>query len=84
MNGTIAVDEGRFELAALGGEFHDASMKVTFTPDGLVRVENVKANGTSGQLQAAATLRLDNLVPVAANARWKIELSQVAPACVTV
>jgi translocation and assembly module TamB len=75
LNGTIAIDQGRFELASIGGEFHDASMKVTFTPDGVVRVENVKASGISGQIQAAATVRLDNLVPVAASANIQVPSS---------
>ena len=82
INGTIDMTEGRFELASIGGEFHDASMKVTFTPDGIVRVENVKASGMSGQLEAAATIRLNNLVPVAASAN--IEIPSANPLLLTV
>jgi translocation and assembly module TamB len=82
LSGTVSIDQGRFELASVGGEFHDASMKVTFTPDGLVRVEDVKASGISGRLLAAATIRLENLVPVAANA--SIEIPSRNPLLLTV
>jgi translocation and assembly module TamB len=68
VNGTLDVSQGRFELASVGGEFHDASMKLVFTPDGIVRVTNMKASGMSGQIEAAASVRLINLVPVSASA----------------
>jgi translocation and assembly module TamB len=57
--GTVALKDGHFELMSLGGEFHGASAKLTMTPDGIVRLQDVVARGTSGSFQAAATARLD-------------------------
>jgi translocation and assembly module TamB len=82
LNGTVNVDSGRFELASIGGEFHDASMKLTFTPDGIVKIENVKASGMSGRLEAAATARLQNLALAAVNATLLIP--DAAPLLLTV
>jgi translocation and assembly module TamB len=57
--GTLSLQDGTFELASLGGGFHDVTGKVTLTPDGVVRVENVSARGMSGRVEAAATARID-------------------------
>jgi translocation and assembly module TamB len=57
--GTIALTDGTFELASLGGAFHDVAAQVTLTPDGVVRLENVSARGMSGRVEAAATARVD-------------------------
>ncbi|MGD0525142.1 MAG: translocation/assembly module TamB domain-containing protein [Polyangiaceae bacterium] len=59
--GTIALTGGIFELSAMGSELHDASAKVTFTPDGIVRLDNASARGLSGRIQAAGTARLQGL-----------------------
>jgi len=57
--GTIALRQGLFEVAAAGGEFHDASARLVLTPDGVVRLEDASARGLSGRLLAAATARID-------------------------
>jgi translocation and assembly module TamB len=55
--GTIDLHDGLFELASVGGEFHDASARIELSPDGVVRLENATARGLTGKLQAAATAR---------------------------
>jgi translocation and assembly module TamB len=82
MSGTASMDQGRFELASIGGEFHDATMKLTFTPDGVVKIENVRASGMSGRIEAAASARLDNFALAAANAT--VLVPDAAPLLLTV
>ncbi len=57
--GTLSLQDGTFELASMGGGFHDVTGEVTLTPDGVVRLENFSARGMSGRLEAAATARVD-------------------------
>jgi translocation and assembly module TamB len=75
--GTIALQEGAFQLAALGGDFHDASAKLTLTPDGVVRLENATARGLNGRLEAAATARFSGLA--FGGARIRIQVPQKEP-----
>ena len=42
MRGSLALDEGVFELTSLGMELHDVTARVDITPDGLVRVTGLK------------------------------------------
>jgi translocation and assembly module TamB len=74
--GTIAVTQGRFELASIGGEFHDVSAKALFTPDGVVKLEDVKASAMSGLVEAAATARLNGFKLEGANATLQIPPSR--------
>jgi translocation and assembly module TamB len=55
--GTLALEGGRFELIALGSELHDATARVVATPDGIVRLEQARARGLTGRIDAAATAR---------------------------
>jgi translocation and assembly module TamB len=55
--GTIALEGGRFEVNALGTELHDATARIVATPDGIVRLEQARARGLSGRIDAAATAR---------------------------
>ncbi len=59
LGGTVALSRGTFETAAGGGEFHDVTAAVKFSPDGLVTLEKLSAHGVTGMLQGAATARLD-------------------------
>ncbi len=59
--GIATLQDGALEVVALGGEFHDVSATATFTPDGVVRLNDVSARGLSGRLEAAATARFDGL-----------------------
>lgn len=57
--GSLKVTDGIFELASVGGEFHNATADLDVTPDGVVRLQNVSAQGLSGKVQAAASARFD-------------------------
>ena len=50
--GSIAISQGRFELASIGGEFHDVTAKAVFSPDGVVKLEGIKAQAMSGVVLA--------------------------------
>ncbi|HEY8040035.1 MAG TPA: translocation/assembly module TamB domain-containing protein [Polyangiaceae bacterium] len=75
--GTVTLTEGVFELNALGGEFHDATARITLTPDGLIRAQDVSARGVTGKVEAAATARLDGLA--FAGARAQLQVSRRDP-----
>ncbi len=70
--GTLGFSQGRMELAAMGGEFHDVAANMTFTPDGVVKVDGVKASAMSGRVEAAASARLDGLALASASAVMQI------------
>ena len=80
--GTLALSQGRFELASIGGEFHDVKAKVAFLPDGVVKIEEVSASAMSGRIEAAATARVNGLVPSGANAT--VQIPKSAPLLLTV
>ncbi len=75
--GTIALKNGTFELAKLGGEFHEASAKIVLTPDGVVKLEEATARGLSGRVQMAATARFDGLA--FGGARAVVQIPAKAP-----
>jgi translocation and assembly module TamB len=67
-NGSATLSSGTMEMQSLGGELRDVSAKLTATPDGLVRLDNVSARGLSGRIEASASARLQGLGLGAANA----------------
>ncbi len=73
--GKFAFSEGRFELASIGGEFHDVKGSATFSPDGTVKVEGVRAAAMSGVVEAAASARLNGFALEGANATLQIPSS---------
>jgi len=75
--GTLTLRDGAFEMNELGGEFTAVSAKLTLTPDGILRLENVRANSLNGILTAAATARLDGLA--LGGARATVEVPRTAP-----
>ncbi len=77
MDGLITLKEGIFETPAIGEEFQNAQGKMTITPDGVVLIENVSANGVTGKFTAAASARMNGLDFV--GARVAIRIPQKAP-----
>jgi translocation and assembly module TamB len=75
--GSVRLTGGVFELASVGGEFHDATATLSLTPDGIVSLQQVKAKGISGEVDAAATARFTGLA--FAGARGVIQVSKRAP-----
>jgi translocation and assembly module TamB len=59
LSGQMALQDGRIEAVAGGGEFHNIAASVKFAPDGTVTLDRLTASGVTGQLQASASVRLD-------------------------
>ncbi len=57
--GTLALSHGSFELAGSRGGLHDIAGKLTVSPNGVVRLDDLTAAGTTGRLQADASARFD-------------------------
>jgi len=77
--GTLSLSGGVFELSAMGSELHDASARVTFTPDGLVRLDHASARGLSGRIEVAATARLQGLDLLGAHAVVQVPQKEPLP-----
>ncbi len=82
MEGKIVFDQGKFELSSALGEFHDVSATLSLTPEGIARLENAKASGVTGLVEAAATARFDGLS--LASARANIVIPDRSPLPLTV
>lgn len=59
--GTLTLKDGVVELGWMGTEFRGMSAKVALTPDGIVRLQDFVAHGTSGTVTAAATAWMSGL-----------------------
>lgn len=77
--GSLSLRDGTFEVGMLGTEFHGVSGKATLTPDGIIRVENVVARGTTGRVTAAATAWMTGLSLGGASAVVQIPSSEALP-----
>jgi translocation and assembly module TamB len=78
LKGSASLDNGLFELATFGGEFHDITAKVKLA-GGLLTLESFKASGISGEVLASASARLDGLRLQAASATLQIPKSRPLP-----
>jgi translocation and assembly module TamB len=77
--GTLTFRDGSFELNSLGGEFTGVSAKLILTPDGIFRLEDVKARSLNGALAAAMTGRLDGLAFGGARATLRVPRTSPLP-----
>jgi translocation and assembly module TamB len=82
MEGKVVFNQGKFELSSALGEFHDVSATVSLTPQGVLRLENEKASGVTGLVQASATARFDGLS--LSSARARVEIPKRSPLPLTV
>jgi translocation and assembly module TamB len=75
--GTLALKNGVIEIGAMGNELHDVAAKMTLTPDGIIRLDNVSARGLTGRVMAAATARFEGTT--FAGARGVVQVPQREP-----
>jgi hypothetical protein len=75
--GTLSLRDGSFEMNMLGGEFTGVSARLVLSPDGILRLENARANSLNGVLTAAATARLDGLA--LGGARVTVDVPRTTP-----
>jgi translocation and assembly module TamB len=72
MQGSVTLRDGMVQLARVGEPLHGVNMKVVVTPDGLVRLDDFTAHGSTGTLSAKAVARLDGFDLVGARANVRI------------
>jgi translocation and assembly module TamB len=77
--GSVHLTGGVVEVAGIGGEFHDATAEIDFTPDGVVKLQKVSAMGLSGKVEAAASARFDGLTFAGARANLQVQRQQPLP-----
>ena len=78
-SGTIAWTEGTFELATMGSEFHGVSAKLAMTPDGVIRLQDGVAHGTTGKVSAYASAWLAGFSLGGASATMEIPSDDPLP-----
>jgi translocation and assembly module TamB len=79
LSGVATVQDGVFELAAGGGEFHDIDATLVFKPDGSVELQSMTAQGVTGHLQLAARTRFDGLGWASTEAHLRIPANSPIP-----
>lgn len=79
MQGVIAVEKGRFQMAQVGEQFSHARARVTFENNGIIRVSDVYAQGPTGSVTAKAVARMNGLSFVGANGWAQIPSNDPLP-----
>ncbi len=78
LTGRATLTEGSLQIPAIGQRFHDISAQVALSPDG-IRIDDVRARGTTGGFEASAHATLQGLTPVAAKATLRIDEGDKLP-----
>ena len=68
MKGSVELKDGLVNLIAIGQELHSVNAKVTLTPDGVLRLEHLSAQGIAGKIMASGEAHLDGTTLVGASA----------------
>ena len=79
MQGKIALERGRMQLTRIGEPMHGVNATVTVSADGLVRLEDFVAEGSSGRITAKAAARLNGLQLLGARANVRIPKNNPFP-----
>ncbi len=82
LDGKVMFRDGTVQVAALGEELRAVKATATFAPDGTIRVTDVAARGTQGELGADATVKLDGTR--IAEARANVRIPRRRPLAVAV
>jgi translocation and assembly module TamB len=78
-NGALTFEGGTFELGSMGSEFRDAQARVTFSPNGVVHLQDARARGPSGRLEASGTAWLAGLGFGGASAMLRVPAADPLP-----
>jgi translocation and assembly module TamB len=79
MQGNIVLERGRMQLARLGEPIHNVTMRVAVTPDGVIKLDDLTAHGSTGKLNVKGVVRLNGLDLVAARASIRIPKNDPFP-----
>lgn len=72
MQGGITMRYGTIQVAALGEELRGMKATVALSPDGMIRVTDVFARGTQGEVNADAQIKIDGMRVADATAHVRI------------
>ncbi len=72
MEGKLAYHDGTLQLAAVGEEYKNARLDVSFLPGGVIKVTDVFLKGTAGELTADAEVKTRGLGLASATANLNI------------
>ncbi|MBX3199178.1 MAG: translocation/assembly module TamB domain-containing protein [Labilithrix sp.] len=82
LSGKVAFRDGTVQLAALGEELRSVRATAFFSPDGTIRVTDVFARGTEGEVGADAHVKLDGMR--VADAKANIRIPEKRPLALSV
>ncbi len=68
VSGALALRRGTIEAVAGGGEIHDLSASLKFSPDGTITLEKLSGAGMSGRFEGNGSARVDGTAPRSAKA----------------
>jgi translocation and assembly module TamB len=72
LSGTATLTDGVVQLASMGTRLQRARARVTMTPDGTVRIDDVEAHGVTGLVTGSAVAHLSGLRLESAKAEVKV------------
>src|SRR6185503_17644377 len=79
MRGNITLERGRVQLARMGEPLHGVTARVDFSQDGVVRLHDLVAQGSSGRINAKGVVRLNGFQLVGARATVSIPKNDPFP-----
>ncbi len=72
LEGNVAYHDGTLQLAAIGEEYKDAKLNVSFQPGGVIKITDVYLKGLTGELTAEAEVKTRGLGFASATANVNI------------
>lgn len=78
-SGSATLREGKLQVTALGQEYHGVEGKLDLSGDGVLRLDHLRARGTTGLVMAAGVARMDGLRLDSARASVRIPKSAPIP-----
>ncbi|WP_104983233.1 translocation/assembly module TamB domain-containing protein [Sorangium cellulosum] len=78
-SGQMRLTDGLVHMATIGQPFENASFRVTATPSGELRIEDIRAEAGSGQVRGEATLQMEGFAFRSARAELEIPEDRELP-----
>jgi translocation and assembly module TamB len=79
LRGNVSFEKGRVQLARMGEPLHGVAARVVLSPDGVVRLEDFVAQGSTGRINAKGVVRLNGFDLVGARANIQIPKNDPFP-----
>ncbi|WP_437669547.1 translocation/assembly module TamB domain-containing protein [Sorangium sp. So ce131] len=78
-SGQMRLTDGLVHIATIGQPFENASFRVTATPSGELRIDDIRAQAGSGQVRGKATLQMEGFAFRSARAELEIPKDRELP-----